>query len=181
MIDANKSTITKERLQEIAEDGFLKHGESKELARMAMVAMDNDSQEYPETLPCPVLLEPGMCFGKGVKTKLVLDALQRRAEHYKALEAMTPEERAEYDTGIEAFKSMLSQPAPVANAAPVMPLVPDEIEPDHENTYDYVDGWNSCRAAMLVSKSQGLNEVGKLKIRQEIDMGSRITNHRFKI
>ena len=28
--------LTKERLQEIAEDGFLKHGESKELARMAL-------------------------------------------------------------------------------------------------------------------------------------------------
>ncbi|EPC9413371.1 hypothetical protein ACR3SC_002542 [Klebsiella variicola] len=31
-----KSHITRERLQEIAEDGFLKHGESKELARMAL-------------------------------------------------------------------------------------------------------------------------------------------------
>ncbi|VTT30636.1 Eaa1 [Klebsiella pneumoniae] len=36
-----KSTITRERLQEIAEDGFLKHGESKELARMALAAMDS--------------------------------------------------------------------------------------------------------------------------------------------
>ncbi|WP_325080263.1 hypothetical protein [Klebsiella aerogenes] len=38
----NKSTITRERLQEIAEDGFLKHGESKELARMALVALDSE-------------------------------------------------------------------------------------------------------------------------------------------
>lgn len=37
-----KSTITRERLQEIAEDGFLKHGESKELARMALAAMDSE-------------------------------------------------------------------------------------------------------------------------------------------
>lgn len=37
-----KSTITRERLQEIAEDGFLKHGESKELARMALTAMDSE-------------------------------------------------------------------------------------------------------------------------------------------
>lgn len=37
-----KSTITRERLQEIAEDGFLKHGESKELARMALGAMDSE-------------------------------------------------------------------------------------------------------------------------------------------
>ncbi|EMP0248829.1 TPA: hypothetical protein RQO14_002151 [Klebsiella michiganensis] len=34
--------LTRERLQEIAEDGFLKHGESKELARMALAAMDNE-------------------------------------------------------------------------------------------------------------------------------------------
>lgn len=37
-----KSTITRERLQEIAEDGFLKHGESKELARMVLGAMDSE-------------------------------------------------------------------------------------------------------------------------------------------
>ncbi|WP_101880641.1 hypothetical protein [Klebsiella variicola] len=36
------SKLTKERLQEIAEDGFLKHGESKELARMALAAMDGE-------------------------------------------------------------------------------------------------------------------------------------------
>ena len=36
------SKLTKERLQEIAEDGFLKHGESKELARMALAAMDSE-------------------------------------------------------------------------------------------------------------------------------------------
>lgn len=35
------SKITRERLQEIAEDGFLKHGEIKELARMALAAMDS--------------------------------------------------------------------------------------------------------------------------------------------
>lgn len=70
--------------------------------------------EYPETLPCPVLLEPGMRFGKGVKTRLVLDAIQRRAEQYAELEAMTQEERAEHDANIEAFKAMLPQPVPVA-------------------------------------------------------------------
>ncbi|ELH1432643.1 TPA: DUF551 domain-containing protein [Raoultella ornithinolytica] len=43
-----KSTITRERLQEIAEDGFLKHGESKELARMALAAMNSE----------PVTLQP---------------------------------------------------------------------------------------------------------------------------
>ncbi len=43
-----KSTITRERLQEIAEDGFLKHGESKELARMALGAMDSEPVAYTD-------------------------------------------------------------------------------------------------------------------------------------
>lgn len=42
------SKLTRERLQGIAEDGFLKHGESKELARMALAAMDSE----------PVALKP---------------------------------------------------------------------------------------------------------------------------
>ncbi|EPG6797189.1 hypothetical protein NOX19_000123 [Klebsiella aerogenes] len=29
------------------------------------------------------------------------------------------------------------------------PVVPEEIQPDDSNTFDYVDGWNACRAAML--------------------------------
>lgn len=36
------SKLTRERLQEIAEDGFLKHGESKELALMVLAAMDGE-------------------------------------------------------------------------------------------------------------------------------------------
>ncbi|VAP34097.1 Eaa1 [Klebsiella pneumoniae] len=36
------SKLTRERLLEIAEDGFLKHGESKELASMALAAMDSE-------------------------------------------------------------------------------------------------------------------------------------------
>ncbi|HCB1062204.1 TPA: DUF551 domain-containing protein [Klebsiella pneumoniae] len=41
------SKLTRDRLQEIAEDGFLKHGESKELARMALAAMDSEPFELP--------------------------------------------------------------------------------------------------------------------------------------
>lgn len=113
--------------------------------------------EYPETLPCPVLLEPGMRFGKGVKTRLVLDAIQRRAEHHAELEAMAPEERAEYDAGIEAFKAMLPQPALV---------VPDEIKHrigglDWGWEGEFNRGWNACRAAMLqeLQKSAGAEVI----------------------
>lgn len=38
------------------------------------------------------------------------------------------------------------------------PVVPYEIEPDSNNTYDYVDGWNACRAAMLQSKYRDLSQ-----------------------
>lgn len=67
----------------------------------------------PETLPCPVHLVPGLHLGKGCKTETLLIALQRRAEYYAGLDAMTPEERAEHDASIEAFKAMLPQTAPV--------------------------------------------------------------------
>ncbi|MDM3212685.1 hypothetical protein OGV91_11780 [Citrobacter sp. Cf093] len=61
----------------------------------------------PATLPCPVHLDPGLKFGKGVPTRLVLGALRRRADYYAELEAMTPEQRAEHDAGIAEFKAML--------------------------------------------------------------------------
>lgn len=61
----------------------------------------------PETIPCPVHLEPGLKFGKGVRTQCVLDALRRRADYYAELEAMTPEQRAEHDAGIAEFKAMI--------------------------------------------------------------------------
>ncbi|HBQ3216762.1 hypothetical protein QML35_07110 [Klebsiella pneumoniae] len=189
------SKLTRERLQEIAEDGFLKHGESKELARMALAAMDSEpvkrvnadkmhhvcleanrhldkygamakevnkllgcipaqpAPDYPEVLPCPLLLEPGMRFGKGVKTRLVLDAIQRRAEHYAELEAMTPEERAEYDAGIEAFKAMLPQPAPVVPEEKPIPNTLSMYAVDAVAAIAEVKGWNACRAAMLQAKS----------------------------
>lgn len=63
--------------------------------------------DYPETLPCPVVLEPGLRFGKGVPTRTMLGALQRRAEYYAELEAMTPEQRAEHDAGMKEFAAML--------------------------------------------------------------------------
>lgn len=79
-----------------------------ELVKAARAAQDKPN--YPEKLPCPVLLEPAMRFGKGVATRTVLKALQRRAEYYAELDAMTPEERAKHDANIEAFREMLSNP-----------------------------------------------------------------------
>lgn len=69
--------------------------------------------DYPDVLPCPVMLEPGLRFGKGVHTKTVLDALQRRDEYYADLETMTPEERAEHNAGMKELAAMLQDVEPV--------------------------------------------------------------------
>lgn len=63
------------------------------------------------------------------------------------------EETLAYDNMGEIHLTCLSEPMgdaviPLYTAPPV-PVVPEEIEPDSNNTYDYVDGWNACRAAML--------------------------------
>ena len=73
------------------------------------------SPVVPATLPCSVELKPGLIIGKGCKTETLLTALQRRADYYAEIDAMTPEERAEHDANIEAFKAMLPQPVPIVN------------------------------------------------------------------
>ena len=100
--------------------------------------------EYPETLPCPVLLEPGLRFGKGIKTSTMLAALARRAVHESDMAALSPEERAEFQARVEDFKSLIAQP------------VPDERDKavdadDHPLLWSFNEGWNACRAAMLQS------------------------------
>ncbi|WP_261588925.1 hypothetical protein [Escherichia coli] len=51
------------------------------------------------------------------------------------------DEIEEIKTGLRAaFANVAVQPALI---------VPAEIEPDDSNTFDYVDGWNACRDAML--------------------------------
>ncbi|EOY8362005.1 hypothetical protein AIT68_003542 [Salmonella enterica subsp. salamae] len=79
-----------------------------------LVGKGQPAPVVPETLPCPVHLVPGLRLGKGCKTETLLIALQRRAEYYAGLDAMTPEERAKHYANIEAFKAMLPQSAPVA-------------------------------------------------------------------
>nr|WP_270530060.1 hypothetical protein [Klebsiella pneumoniae] len=148
-----KSTITRERLEEIVSDPMINQGsEFAMMARMALAAMDSEpvaevyqpqnagicaplgpsirmlyplepganlyrhaqpAPEYPETLPCPVLLEPGLRFGKGIKTSTMLAALARRAVYESDMAALSPEEKAEFQARIEGFKALIAQPVPV--------------------------------------------------------------------
>ncbi|HFO0277190.1 TPA: hypothetical protein ACHIEZ_000077 [Klebsiella quasipneumoniae] len=103
------------------------------------------SAEYPDRLPCSVLLEPGLRFGKGIKTSTMLAALARRAVHESDMAALSPEERAEFQARIEDFKALIAPPAPT---------VPDERDwtvdaDDHPLLWSFNEGWNACRAAML--------------------------------
>lgn len=95
----------------------------------------------PETLPCPVLLEPGLRFGKGVKTKTMLEALQRHAEYCADLESMTQEQRKEHDAGLASFKAMLASVAPKKATWADAPVNCENV--------DWAQGWNACRATML--------------------------------
>lgn len=79
--------------------------------RCKMLAKERElGTEFPPVLPCPVFLEPGLRFGKGVATRVMLAALQRREKLNAMLEAMTTEERADHDANVEAVKAMLSKP-----------------------------------------------------------------------
>ncbi|MEA4559941.1 DUF551 domain-containing protein [Klebsiella pneumoniae] len=100
-----KSTITRERLQEIAEDGFLKHGESKELARMALAAMDSESGCLP------------LDYLQGHKDGLEWAAQLAEANHPETGDWL-------YDDPIELAKAIRKGPdmppvQPVADSEPV--------------------------------------------------------------
>ncbi len=93
--------------------------------KFALTALDSVPVAYPDTLPCPVLFEPGMRFGKGVKTRVMLNFLQRRAERYAELEAMTPEQRAGHDAGMNEMREMLGvPPLPVPGSTGAIDFLP---------------------------------------------------------
>ncbi|MEX4861546.1 DUF551 domain-containing protein [Klebsiella pneumoniae] len=171
------SKLTRERLQEIAEDGFLKHGESKELARIALAAMDSESGCLP------------LDYLQGQKDGLEWAAQLAEANHPETGDWL-------YDDPIELAKAIRKGPdmppaQPVADSEPVIvvgddggdalsyrrliqsfepgtklyrhaqpaPVVPDEKDKtvdadDHPLLWSFNEGWNACRAAMLVAAPQ---------------------------
>ena len=106
---------------------------------------------YPERLPCPVHLLPGLKFGKGVPTRSMLDALVRRAEYEAELDAMTPEQKAENDERLEKLKALIPLPAPSA-AGELLEAMEEVIrisDRDHEAWDKAKAAISACRAAML--------------------------------
>lgn len=125
--------------------------------------------DFPERLPCPVHLLPGLKFGKGVPTRSMLDALVRRAEYESEREAMTPEQKAEDDARIEAFKALLPRPpAPAVNTAPDFEAwfvekykQPERLIKNYDGTYKFsgvhmaFSAWSDGRSAMLAQPVSG--------------------------
>lgn len=107
------SKLTRERLQEIAEDGFLKHGESKELARMALAAIDSE----PVIADC----DPEV-YEKGVSACLVVIPKETAEVICKGISAATGCKVDWHYIGgrvhIKALQAAL-QPAPVVDSDPV--------------------------------------------------------------
>ncbi len=98
-------TITRERLKEIAEDGFLKHGESKELASTVLAAMDSESWCLP------------LDYLQGHKDGLEWAAQLAEANHPETGDWL-------YDDPIELAKAIRKGPdmppvQPVADSEPV--------------------------------------------------------------
>ncbi|MDM9354058.1 hypothetical protein QU820_08105 [Klebsiella pneumoniae] len=117
--------------------------------------------EYPEVLPCPVLLEPGLRFGKGVKTSTMLAALARRAVYESDMTALSQEERAGFQARIEDFKALIAQPVPVVSADllhTAASAIEDLLEHADPNTSYYSGVWadvpGKLRAAMLAAAQQ---------------------------
>lgn len=98
----------------------------------------------------------------------VNDDMAYAFHHALSDSSLGADEVEEIKAGLRAaFANVTIQPEPV---------VPDEIEPDDSNTFDYVDGWNACHAAML----QGSQPVSQSKT-YRLDFGQWLEQQRGKI
>lgn len=171
------SKLTRERLQEIAEDGFLKHGESKELARMALVAMDsepvkrvNADQMHHVCLEANRHLDKYGAMAKEVNKLLgripaqpapVVDRepIAWLNDAYLARGVVDGEAGSE-DAGpgyIPVYREAGPQPAPVVPKSISVRQAISALESvDAVTTIGqaYKMGWNACRAAMLAAAPQ---------------------------
>ncbi|HCO5729787.1 TPA: hypothetical protein OB665_001219 [Escherichia coli] len=115
----------------------------------------------------------GRVSKEGANCKVVLEMVERDLELARiALTSLEAEPVAVNDDMAYAFHHALSDSSPGADeveeinaglraafanvTAHPAPVVPDEIEPDDSNMFDYVGGWNACRAAMIAGNIRAL-------------------------
>lgn len=88
--------------------------------------------------------------------------LAHDAEHLRKLMVLWPQSHIIHQLAAALRQAMeSSKPASAYinaynDTAPAQHVIPDEITPDEDNSYDYVEGWNAYRAEML--KAQPVSE-----------------------
>ncbi|CAH3350570.1 hypothetical protein AI2602V1_3509 [Citrobacter freundii] len=108
---------------------------------LSKAAAQSDGGNLGYAMADAVKVIDGVIAAFGNEPVTVNDDMAYAFHHALSDSSLGSDEVEEIKAGLRAaFANVSSQPAPV---------VPDEIEPDDSNTFDYVDGWNACRAAML--------------------------------
>ncbi|VTM90554.1 Uncharacterised protein [Raoultella ornithinolytica] len=190
------SKLTRERLQEIAEDGFLKHGESKELARIALAAMDSkpvavvEPSDYvtaaqlvgdgPARKAVHELYEGALRIGDKLyrhaqPAPVVPDDVQRDAKRWRALLG-SARIRIIGSAGFDATAHPGENPDYRHFGMEIWTHYPNWL---HEKNEYGIDTLTQYADAMLAAAPQEVK--GEHRIRDEMDMGARITSHRFKV
>ncbi|HFE6779659.1 DUF551 domain-containing protein [Klebsiella pneumoniae] len=157
-----KSTITRERLQEIAEDGFLKHGESKELARMALAAMDSEPVAYISKSDFDAGY-PHILARRDFNKACTMAVYAAQPAQVVEREPIAWLNDAYLARGVVDGEAGSEDAGPgyipvYRHAQPAL-VVPDEIKHrigglDWGWEGEFNRGWNACRAAMLAAAPQ---------------------------
>lgn len=113
--------------------------------------------DYPETLPCPVSLEPGLKFGKGVATKILLEALQRRSNYSDEIEVIN-EVCSDIKDGDFLAAAKINSSSELVNTAYKLPKPIKDHRlnsgPDADDYYaGYQAGWNDSIGEAVICNS----------------------------
>lgn len=79
-----------------------------------------------------------------------------------APDAVTLDKKYAYIDPLRDVIPLYAMPQPIITDKLLTLVLPEEIEPDDGNTFDYVDGWNECRAAMF--ERQSVDHVGQASL-----------------